>query len=480
MAAKLRVVGVQVRDVLGVREFEVEPGTVTVLTGKNASGKSSVLQAVQTALGGGNLARLARIADGEDVEPEVVLCLEGEGSESYRVERKGDKLRVRERVGDSQAFRDVARPQAWLSSLFDPRGSNPVAYLTASDKDLALLILEALPLEMDTDEMLATIGVERRELGPIPDGRHPLETLSLVREAIFGIRTGVNRDQKSAEAAVDKLLRSLPAELPDGHGAEIDELARQVDEEARRIARDEAADLGRLDVAEQSVRGEHTEFVRAQRAAYEKTAAAERAALERRLSDLKASVEDGVATKRGESEAALAKIEDERVAVHVEARRADGELATSRTRLSMLRQQAEEATRARALREQADEFEAQACEHEERSRRLSASIEALDRYRRGLADNLPVPGLSVSGQEVSVDGVPFRQLNTARRVEIAVQIATLRAKDCRLPLVFVDGAEALDSTNFDLLVDALKTSGVDSFLARVSDVDELTVAKVAR
>src|SRR5688572_27167578 len=75
--SELRVVAVTVKDVLGAREFAMQPGKVTTLRGKNGSGKSTALAAVQAALGGGNLAKMARVgAPGEKVEPEVVLVIE--------------------------------------------------------------------------------------------------------------------------------------------------------------------------------------------------------------------------------------------------------------------------------------------------------------------------------------------------------------------------------------------------------------------
>jgi hypothetical protein len=122
----MRVTAVHVRNVLGIDELDLKPGQITKVGGANGSGKSSLLAAVQAAIGGGNLANLKRV--GSEDEPEVVIVLD-EGR--YRVERKGDKVRVRERVGDSAAYEDVRRPQAFLDALYDGAMANPVTFLTA-------------------------------------------------------------------------------------------------------------------------------------------------------------------------------------------------------------------------------------------------------------------------------------------------------------------------------------------------------------
>ena len=492
--AKLRVTAVTIRDVLGAHELALEPGRITRISGRNGSGKTTVLQAVQAALGRGSLGKLARVdPSGEETAPEVVLVLEGEG-EAFRVERSGDRVRVRRRVGDTAGLEDVPRPQEFLAGLFDASSASPVRFLTAPDKDRALLLLEALPLQLDREALLLAMGVRADEVPPPVAGLHPLEEISVIRDAVFRARTGVNRDAKGKAAAAEQTRRNAPAAAPADVSAEVAALDSSTSILAIDLAREEAEADARerqaladadatVRLEEERVVGEFKTFAARERKEHETRAAAIRAEAERRVAEDLAGVEAKLEARRVVDDAELdratraaeetsAKARHARTAARQTAQARRDELQASRERLVALRGQLEASAKARALHDQAAQFDREAEQLEAEAARLTAALDALDVHRRRLADDLPIPGLSIEDKTIRVAGVPFDQLNTAQRVKVAVQVATLRAQRQRLPIVFVDGAEALDQEHFDALVAELKRAGVQAFVARVTD-DEL-------
>jgi DNA repair exonuclease SbcCD ATPase subunit len=495
MATKeLRVTGLHVKDVLGVAEMKMEPGKVTLLKGKNASGKSTLLSSLQAALGRGSLAKFARIDPaGAETSPEVVLVLDGGPGEHYRVERTGDNLRVRKQVGTTAALEDVPRPQEFLAGLYDPTCSNPVRFLTAPDKERALLLLEALPLKMDRAALLSEMGVEAKEIGQVPTGLHPLEEIGLIRANVFAARTGVNRDEKAAAQAADQLRRNIPAALAEDPAAAIAALEKRTTALADQVARAEegaASDFEKASAAaraehaqaEAKVRADHKEAARSKRAAFDAWEADERVQFERRVAQRKSEVEAEVATSRETSEWKLGEIDSARDAV-LQAAEADrtkalaglaalrNNLTGYREQLVALRAQADRLSKDKALTEQAEVFDRDRARLEEESERLTKALDALDAYRRRMAENLPISGLTIEGKEIRVNGIPFEQLNTQARIDIAVQVASLRAKGSKLPVIFVDGAEALDAEHFEALVARLAQENLQAFVARVEDHD---------
>lgn len=465
----LRVAAIRIKDVLGAKEFSISPGKITVISGPNGSGKSSILEGIQSALGGGNLSKIARV--GADDEPEIVLVLEGDQGEHFQLEKVGSKtVRVRERVGDSQALKDVGKPQAWLSSQFDPRGSNPVAFLMATDKERVLMLLEALNVTLDRDALQAVVGAEAwASLPAIRKGQDAFEELQDVRQGIFDARTGVGRDAKAAAASAEQLRRNIPAVLPSDHAETILTGEASVAELTAQIAAGEAQAKAAHTLALSTIASAFQAKAKKLRADLDAESASMRAEVERQIALKAAAVSAEIEILREADEAEMSAADKAKETAEVALSEQRSLLSVAREDLARLRAEAESGIKARALQEQAESFETQADTLKAKQDRLTDSIDALDLFRRRLLDNLPIKGLEIEGGAVmKVDGVPYDQVNTARKLQIAVDVACLRASG-PLPLVFVDGAEALDSKSFDALVAELGKRPVQAMLARVSD-----------
>lgn len=142
-------------------------------------------------------------------------------------------------------------------------------------------------------------------------------------------------------------------------------------------------------------------------------------------------------------------------------------MGAGKAELARLEEQAKGAHRAKALHEQAAQFEEESKALAGTSEAMTETIKALDAFRSRMADELPIPGLSITGKEIRLRGVEWSQLNTATRVDVAVKVSTLRNRDAKLRVCFVDGAESLDKDHFDALIHGLENAGVQAFVAHV-------------
>jgi chromosome segregation ATPase len=117
-------------------------------------------------------------------------------------------------------------------------------------------------------------------------------------------------------------------------------------------------------------------------------------------------------------------------------------------------------TTIRTMRDEADALEEDAAGQ-------TKTLDALAAYKSELLDSLPISGLEVRDGEIYREGVVFDRLNKAQQVEIAVEIAKLRAG--ALGVICVDDLEMLDSGHFEAFRKQALDSGLQLFVTRVSD-----------
>jgi hypothetical protein len=512
----LRVLSLRVKRYLGIEEAAVEPGRVTIISGGNDKAKTSLLMAFRDGLGGGkSLSRSQRIdpATGQPMEeaPELVMDLGAEsGPERYLLEREGDELDLKRRVGDTAAFEDVPKPQTVLSSFFDAKACNPIDFDQAPEKERVKMLLEALPLKLDRDAMKAALGGAAKHLGPIPDHLHPLEEIAISRQMVFEARTGVNRDQKAMAGSADQLRRSIPAELPADPGAEVAKLQARVTEATAEAARHEEEASGAYTRAVQEADAAKALEDEKVKAGFREAQGKLNADLDAEVSGLTRTFDADVQKLKDQFTADLNKLKEAHdkkltargleVSAAVDMlREADGAkldqidatreaavkaagdalaaategvkaeraaIADLRERAATLQAKAEEGQRARALTDQANEFQKKAEGLEAESAALTAALTRLDEFAKSMAENIPIPGLSIADKIVRVNAIPYDQLNTAQRYHIAVKVALLRAG--RLPIIFVDRAESLDNEHFEALVAEILASGAQAVITRVT------------
>ncbi len=438
-----------VKGFKGIKEMILELGrNFTLFCGPNGAGKSSLLDAAKNiTLGGAALAGMARIEDGEPMETAVTIVLKsGDGGEQ-RVTKTDEKTPdIKSRIGNSAAFETIKRPAEHLRKISD-QGADPAKFLTAPPKEQLEMLLAGIPLVWDqarVDEILGGYkSVVDAEALPM-EHLYPLQRVAAIRDSIFRARTGVNRDEKAKRSAADQTRRNAPSEIPEDVTDRLERL------------HDEITDLyaKRADIK----RGIESEFKgkEAAAAAERDTAIqAARTAYDKRVAEATASV----------------------AGMKSEVSRIDVEIPAKEAQTFALENQKKEAIRAKTMHDTAADFDSEADSLKGTADGMSAVIEALDRFKAEMASDLPIHGLTIDGGEIKIDGVPFAQLNTAKKVAIAFSVATLRSKGLPLRACFIDNAECLDEQHRQFLFDMAKAEGVYIFAAMVTADETLTVVR---
>jgi len=465
----MKVSKIRFKNVLGMDEFSMEPGSVTVLSGRNGTGKSSALRGLQNLMEGGSLSEIRNVDADPEEKAEIALTFEDDELGQVLAHKNENRLDVRKQVEDSAAFEKQPKPAEFLRSLFDGKLNNPMQFLTCRDKDRVQFILEAIDLEYDAGELWQKLGLDQEDFEPVPAGLHPLIEIRMHRDHIFKTRTGVNRDEKQKRAHCDQTRRSVPAEIPTVEGlaekeAELSELKEE------KILLSESANRTHQ-TAMRTIDAVHDEFKREKQAELDNYRLELTAELERKLNAKREEIGDEISNHHAASEDAAVKADTEREQAFAKVNELTDEIIELQDVVSTMREQEKDEVRIRTLHEQADKAEQEADDLEQLSKRLSDALEILDNYKAAMCSDLPVPGLDITDNIITVNGVKWDQLNTAQRIQIATKISCLRLQNSRFKIVFVDGAEALDSNSFGVMVEELKDADAQAFIGRVADHD---------
>ena len=170
----MKIIELQAENVMRLKAVEITPdGTVQVIGGRNAQGKSAVLNAIWLALGGGKASKETPlpIRDGED-KASVRLDL-GDLVVTRSWTRKGTSLKVENAEGAQ-----YKSPQSMLDALVGQLSFDPLAFTRLSPKEQREALLDLVDLDVDLDALDAEakqvyqqrtdVGRQGKAIGDIP------------------------------------------------------------------------------------------------------------------------------------------------------------------------------------------------------------------------------------------------------------------------------------------------------------------------
>jgi DNA repair exonuclease SbcCD ATPase subunit len=437
MSEKLHVSHVRISNILGIQELEFAPGGFTEIVGSNGSGKSSTIEALRAALRGGHDASLLR--KGAE-RGEIVLVLDDGSQITKTVTADGTKINV---VRDE---RRIGRPAEAVKALHDVLSVNPVEFLRAPEKARVDALLQVMPIAVDAERL-------EQIAGDLVQPGAGIDQIEATKRAVFDERTAISRTARDKDGAIKQLRATLPKhvlESPETDATLVEQLnALDADRDAKfeAVVSRFAGDIKQVDETLDVLHGRIRE-------------------IEEQARQAVARVSEDIATQKRLKADAIALMDEAKADVrakHAEAR------AVIQTKLEGIRDRHEQQARYDLTTENIDRMGEELADLKDRADGLSAALDALDAYKAELLASLPIPGLEVVEGRLQRYGIPFDRLNTAQQVEIAVEIAKLRAGE--LGLICVDGLELLDQEHYDAFRTAAEASSLQLIVSRVGDGD---------
>lgn len=409
----MQIVRLEAENVKRLHAVAIDADGSVVVGGDNEQGKSSVLDAIMYALAGGRSIPARPVHDGADgARVEVTL----DNGMVIRREWKG---------ADDKAGRLVVTTADGL------KGSQAILDALAGD-------LTFDPLAFDRMKPAEQAAALSRITG--------LDVSDIDAEAkrVYDERTEIGRDGKAARGHYD----SLP-DYPGAEPVDVSDLLRQ--QEAARESERKADEAGRAMIDAQRAVVDADEDVTEAETQIEKWTKA--------LAERKAIVEEKVLERKAatdNADKARAAIID--AAPIAEAIRTAGE-ANAKV--------AANATKAKA----AANLEALRVEYDKRSDRLATL--AAEKQARIASAAMPVEGMGLTSDGVTIGGIPWEQCSSAQRLEASVAMGF--AANPKLRVILVRDGSLLDAPHLARILDLAKQHDGQVWIERVSKGAECSV-----
>lgn len=481
-----RVRHITIKDFKGIAEREIDVGDHgAVIHGRNASGKTSILDAVKAALGaGGDTTGTSAIRNGAD-RAEIFVDL-GDAGVRRIISERGTSVEVTTGNGADRAT--IAKPATWLGRLIGAGQLDPLRLVLEKDRGKQRsAVLAALPMTVTVDQLREMVPELPADFSA--DG-HALEVVGALRQVY-------ETKRKEANALVKKLAivaNEVHAKIPPGRipgeqeipGAE-DELTAAV---RRRTELDSRAAEAAASEARVVTQREQIASLR-QRAALGPDAEDVEKLVEatQRLDDEILALQDRLTTARSEYRIASERLNNARdmysqavdahnravgleaaIACAVTPNPTAEELQASDHAVASARDRV--ATHRRAVAwvdamEAANDADHATDEATAKAKALDATVKKLghDVPSKLIASSNAIPGLGIDGDDITLDGVALNQINDEARLRFAVKLAK-RATPA-VKVLITDGLERLDPDQYEAFLREATADGWQLLGARV-------------
>lgn len=503
-ASRVPITRISIRNFKKLTECELTPnGEITVFAGDSGQGKTSVLQAVRAALTGADPEVISQGAD------QATVFLEfGDGSSIERVIRSTGEDGLM--VSQDGRHLDKQQAKAFLRALagqgvFDPvrwvqLGGGDTAGRTERRREQRDQLLRAIPMSLSIDEVVQAIeelgddATEAFRLIDMPDqlfslqAPHGLVVCEELRRIAYEVRTIVNRDRDQAEEDLRRTPAPKPP-IPPEPLAEIQAAELDIQQQYQRaLGAVEArrATLGRRDDIQAGLTKKTAELVALPLHDLSPTEAAlsevstEIESLTEQLAKLqlklatsqtaRRNLEAQVVTMRAcnQRREFLAEcIERDRAELESIQRSLGGEALDPEPLKAMLADVAE----LRDKRSAQDAHELAAKTWQRKAHESEALTHIVELFRDGLPKrvleraNLPLPGLGIDGETLTIDGIPLHQKGTSEQIRLGVMIASILNPGAGF--ICVDGLESMGQADRQALYAACREFGVQILATEV-------------
>ena len=468
---------IKIKNLFGIREYEAD-GSSLELSGKNGTGKSSVLDAIKYALT--NKSDRDYIVHKGETEGEIIV----ETDTGLSIDRK-----ARTNKADYKSVKrnglEVGSPEAFLRELFTPLQLNPIEFMNMDKKQQNAIILDMIEYPWDMNKIKEWFGEIPAWVSYDQNILSVLNDIQAENGDYYQNRRNIDRDIRNKKAFVEEIADGIPAgyDVEKWENASAGDIYRQIERIQKENQNIERAKLLR-DSRDSKIRK------------FDADREIEITALDREISNRANQIDKSIASLKEqirayetEKESLTSKKQDKLEVIEqtykANVARFDAEIAEYAEYAD--KQPQDVAT----LQEQAQEIEKMQSHINEYKRmlRLQSEIEELQVQSQQLTDKIekartlpgeiltnctiPIDGLTVENGTPLINGLPVSNLSEGEKLDLCIDVAIKNPNG--LNIILIDGVEKLATDLREKLYQKCKDKGLQFIATRTTDDDTMTV-----
>lgn len=432
----MRLKLLKLTNCLGIEEKEIQIGKVTLIDGASESGKTSIIDSIRKGL------------KNEDVRPKfvngdksgVVFMQFDEDFEVTRTVKPDNKATVKI-LKDGMI---PAQPQSFLNALFGENDFAPIEWLKKKDKEQTEDLLKLLPIKVTPEDIEKLAGQKVN----VDYNHHGLVVCEEVEKYFMEVRKEVNADVKAYKINIE----DSKSQLPNGYEAEkyrdvkLNDLFEKISEADKINNLIEKAN-DRIANAQDIVQNFNDEY-------------------KQRLADLQSEF-DRRKKELTDTRDAKVKFEIDKVKAAEQYLEENKPIDAEKMRQEV--QKIEEGQSYLRVYDNLIESQKEYEKWSKESERLTNVITEIRNLPTKLLAEAksPIEGMGVEKGNVTINGLPIKNLSDGAKMRLAIKIAKATSKE--LKLILLNGFEQL---NWELQKEMFKEMQDDEYqyiITRVTD-----------
>lgn len=476
----MKITKIKIKNLFGIKEYEAD-GSNKELSGKNGTGKTSVIDAIRYALT--NKSDRQYIVRNGESEGEIII----ETDTGLLLDRKA-RIGMADYKSIKQNGVPVGSPESFLKDIVTTLQLSPVDFMNLDTKKQNSMLLDLIQYEWDMNTI-------REWFGEIPTGINYEQNILAVLNDIqaengdyYMTRQDINREARAKKSVIEEIANEIPVEynLEYWKSVNLGELYTKIEQIRKNNSEIEKAKIMIEGQANKLRSFEADREIKL--ASLDREMAAESNNIDSELARLKERIialekeKESLNTKKADRTRLIESEFEKEKAQYLS--NIEAYLGLADKEIMPIDSLAEEAETAERMKSYINEYERMIGLQEElevlneKSKKLTEKIELARNLPAVILEKaeLPIANLTVKDGIPLINGLPISNLSEGEKLDLCIDIAI--SKPNGLQIILIDGIEKLATEMRENLYKKCKEKGLQFIATRTTDDNELTVIEV--